>query len=311
MITTGYSPSPSSNTLSAASTATYYPIETPQEHTPIARTDAGVPSPRRIRNKISLDNLSLTPTSKTQPAAEERSKSSGGMRRPSASDAREGLRGFQFPLMTKSGPGPTPITTASMPTSTNTPTSTQPPAAGKLFPPPLNRNHSAAPAYPFADPTTTTTTTTTSPTGTSSPGFGGLAFGPRPPMMRQASVAVMEGRAASQSQSQAQAQALALALAHTQTHQQQQQQQQQQGSTSPPTPKKAVALGAPNSIGLGRPGVSATSASATAAGGGGGQGMMIRSRSGSRAEDGHPVGLRDLLKVGSPFFSLFFFRSLL
>lgn len=315
MITTGYSPSPSSNTLSAASTATYYPIETPQEHTPIARTDAGVPSPRRIRNKISLDNLSLTPTSKTQPAAEERSKSSGGMRRPSASDAREGLRGFQFPLMTKSGPGPTPITTASLSTSTNTPTSTQPPAAGKLFPPPLNRNHSAAPAYPFADPTTTsttttTTTTTTSPTGTSSPGFGGLAFGPRPPMMRQASVAVMEGRAASQSQSQAQAQALALALAHTQTHQQQQQQQQQQGSTSPPTPKKAVALGAPNSIGLGRPGVSATSstaaASATAAGGGGGQGMMIRSRSGSKAEDGHPVGLRDLLKVGSP--SFFFFQ---
>lgn len=308
MITTGYSPSPSSNTLSAASTATYYPIETPQEHTPIARTDAGVPSPRRIRNKISLDNLSLTPTSKTQPAAEERSKSSGGMRRPSASDAREGLRGFQFPLMTKSGPGPTPITTASMSTSTNTPTSTQPPAAGKLFPPPLNRNHSAAPAYPFADPTTTSTTTTTSPTGTSSPGFGGLAFGPRPPMMRQASVAVMEGRAASQSQSQAQAQALALALAHTQTHQQQQQQQQQQGSTSPPTPKKAVALGAPNSIGLGRPGVSAAAAaaaSATAAGGGG-QGMMIRSRSGSKAEDGHPVGLRDLLKVGSPFFSFFF-----
>lgn len=310
MITTGYSPSPSSNTLSAASTATYYPIETPQEHTPIARTDAGVPSPRRIRNKISLDNLSLTPTSKTQPAAEERSKSSGGMRRPSASDAREGLRGFQFPLMTKSGPGPTPITTASMSTSTNTPTSTQPPAAGKLFPPPLNRNHSAAPAYPFADPTTTstTTTTTTSPTGTSSPGFGGLAFGPRPPMMRQASVAVMEGRAASQSQSQAQAQALALALAHTQTLQQQQQQQQQQGSTSPPTPKKAVALGAPNSIGLGRPGVSAAAAaaSATAAGGGGGQGMMMRSRSGSKAEDGHPVGLRDLLKVGSPFFSFFF-----
>lgn len=54
----------------------------------------------------------------------------------------------------------------------------------------------------------------------------------------------------------------------------------------------------------------AASATATAAGGGGGQGMMIRSRSGSKAEDGHPVGLRDLLKVGSPSFP-FFFRSLL
>ncbi|OXG23511.1 protein-serine/threonine kinase [Cryptococcus neoformans Tu401-1] len=292
MITTDYSPS--SNTLSATSTATYYPIETPQEPTPIARTDAGVPSPRRLRNKMSLDNLSLTPTSKSQLTAEERSKSNGGMRRPSASDARDGLRGFQFPLMTKSGPGPPATTTI----STSTPTSTQLPTAGKLFPPPLNRNHSAAPAYPLADPITTNTTT--SPTGTSSPGFGGLAFGPRPPMMRQASVAVMEGRAASQSQSQAQAHALALALAQTQA-QQQQQQQQQQGSTSPPTPKNAVALGVPSSIGLGRPGVSATAAttsgSAGGSAGGGGQAMMIRSRSGSKAEDGHPVGLRDLLKL--------------
>lgn len=295
MITTDYSPS--SNTLSATSTATYYPIETPQEPTPIARTDAGVPSPRRLRNKMSLDNLSLTPTSKTQLAAEERSKSNGGMRRPSASDARDGLRGFQFPLMTKSGPGPPATTTISTSTSTSTPTSTQPPTAGRLFPPPLNRNHSAAPAYPLADPTTTNTTT--SPTGTSSPGFGGLAFGPRPPMMRQASVAVMEGRAASQSQSQAQAHALALTLAQTQA--QQQQQQQQQGSTSPPTPKNAVALGVPSSVGLGRPGVSATAAttsgSAGESAGGGGQAMMIRSRSGSKAEDGHPVGLRDLLKL--------------
>lgn len=309
MITTDYSRS--SNTLSSTSTATYYPIETPQEPTPIARTDAGVPSPRRLRNKMSLDNLSLTPTSKTQLAAEERSKSNGGMRRPSASDARDGLRGFQFPLMTKSGPGPPATTTIS--TSTSTSTSTQPPTAGKLFPPPLNRNHSAAPAYPLADPTTTNTTT--SPTGTSSPGFGGLAFGPRPPMMRQASVAVMEGRAASQSQSQAQAHALALALAQTQAQQQQQQQQQQQGSTSPPTPKNAVALGVPSSIGLGRPGVSAAAATASGSAGGsaggGGQAMMIRSRSGSKAEDGHPVGLRDLLKVGFPWFFFFFPKSLL
>lgn len=46
--------------------------------------------------------------------------------------------------------------------------------------------------------------------------------------------------------------------------------------------------------------MSASTAAAAAGGsgvGGGGQGMMIRSRSGSKAEDGHPVGLRDLLKV--------------
>lgn len=321
MITTDYPPS-SSNTPSAMPTATYHPVQTSQEPTPIARTDhtntttaaaaaAAVPSPRRIQNKMSLDNLSLTPTSKTQPAVEERSKSSGGMRRPSASDARDGLRGFQFPLMTKSGPGPS-TTTASAASSS----STQAPSSDKLFPPSLNRNHSASPTFPFAEPlTTTTTTTTTSPTGTSSPGFGGIALGPRPPMMRQASVAVMEGRAASQSQSQAQAQALALALAQTQAQQlqqqHQQQQHQQQGPASPPTPKKTVALAVPSPIGLGRPGMSASTA--TAAGGGsgvgeGGQGMMIRSRSGSKAEDGHPVGLRDLLKVGS--YLIFLFQNL-
>lgn len=318
MVNTDYPPS-SCSTPSAMPTATYHPAQTSQEPTPIARTDhttvttataAAVPSPRRIQNKTSLDNLSLTPTSKTQPAMEERSKSSGGMRRPSASDARDGLRGFQFPLMTKSGPGPTTTTTATAASSS----STQAPSSGKLFPPSLNRNHSASPAFPFADPQATTTTTTTtaaaSPTGTSSPGFGGIALGPRPPMMRQASVAVMEGRAASQSQSQAQAQALALALAQTQA--QQLLQQQQQGPASPPTPKKTVALAVPSPIGLGRPGMSASTSTAAAGGasgvGGGGQGMMIRSRSGSKAEDGHPVGLRDLLKVGP--FQFFFFSKI-
>ncbi|TYJ57523.1 hypothetical protein B9479_001841 [Cryptococcus floricola] len=241
---------------SNATSATYHPDEL--EPTPIApRGDGPVPSPRPIRNKMSLDNLpsaasfnSQPPTSKSsmQLGLEDRSKSSLGMSRPGGGEPRDGLRGFQFPLMGQSGPPPAGVS--------------------KLQPPHLGRNHSAAPAFPSAlhGDTSQSTLPSASPTA---PSFPGLS--PRPPMMRQASLAVMENRSAAQSHAQA-AQAQALALAH--------------GHEGGAGPHKGLAVpGGMAGIGLGRPGQQGTS-----------QGMA-RTRSGSRADDGHNVGLRDLLKL--------------
>lgn len=142
----------------------------------------------------------------------------------------DGLRGFQFPLMTKAS---------------------APPSIGlEPRPPALQRNHSAAPflSQPMDSP------------GRLQPGLG-VIIPPRPTMMRQASVAVMEGR------SQAQAQALAMA----------------QVQDDPLSPSRQLALPRPS----------------FAAGGGSGVAMM-RTRSGSRADsDAGSVGmgLRDLIKV--------------
>ncbi|WVQ82620.1 hypothetical protein IAT38_004751 [Cryptococcus sp. DSM 104549] len=217
---------PSSGFPSAASSATYHPAEASQEPTPIASRDAPVPSPRQLATQRSVDNISLAPTSNSQPP-DERSKSGPGMRRPSASHG-EGLRGFQFPL-SKPSPGP----------SSTPPSKHQPPA--------LHRNHSAAPNLPSGADSASHPATH-------------LPLGSRPPMMRQASVAVMEGRQASQTQ--------ALALAQAQA---------QEGNDIH-LPSKNLAV--PGSLGQ-RPS--------------GGLGMM-RTRSGGRSDDGH-VGLKDLLKL--------------
>ncbi|WVQ72348.1 hypothetical protein IAR50_001899 [Cryptococcus sp. DSM 104548] len=255
MVKTDHVPSinlPLPSADSNATSATFHPDEL--ESTPIApRGDGPVPSPRPIRNKMSLDNLpsaasfnSQPPTSKSsmQLGPEDRSKSSLGMNRPAGGESRDGLRGFQFPLMGQPGPPPAGVS--------------------KLQPPHLGRNHSAAPAFPSslnAD-ASQGSLPSASPTAPSFPGMS-----PRPPMMRQASVAVMENRSAAQSHAQAaQAQALALAQGH-------------EGSKGLAVPSGMAG------IGLGRPGQQGTSQ------------VMARSRSGSRADDGHNVGLRDLLKL--------------
>ncbi|WWD22796.1 hypothetical protein CI109_107290 [Kwoniella shandongensis] len=228
-ISTAYTSTAGPSSLTSMST---YQSESSEPPTPIAKSDADTSPPRQIKGKMSLDTLSSVPTSKSQPAEDLRSKSGPGVRRPGGSMG-EGLRGFQFPLVSTSGSGPAPNV-----------------SAPKAQPPVLHRMHSAAPMLPSA---------TESPTRSFS-SQGGLP--PRPPMMRQASVAVMEGRAASQSQAHAQAFALA------------------QSQQNPMSPTKNLAI--PGSLGQ-RPM--------------GGMGMM-RSRSGSRVEDGQGVvGLRDLLKL--------------
>ncbi|KAK8844657.1 hypothetical protein IAR55_006504 [Kwoniella newhampshirensis] len=235
---TGRSPTPLSvstdlqilpDTVPTPSTSTYR-IDSPQADTPMGKPDVDLPSPRQMRTKMSLDTLSSVPTSKSQQPEDIRLKSGPGARRPGGSMG-EGLRGFQFPLVSQSTSGPSVIRPAPQP-------------------PTLHRMHSAAPTMPGS---------AVSPTRSFS-SHGALPT--RPPMMRQASVAVMEGRAASQSQAHAQAFALA---------------QSQEG---PMTSTRNLAI--PGSLGP-RPM--------------GGMGMM-RSRSGSRVEEGQGVvGLRDLLKL--------------
>nr|ODN87066.1 STE/STE20/YSK protein kinase [Cryptococcus depauperatus CBS 7841] len=305
VISTDYNHSTSSNALSATSNATYDSAETSQEPTPIARTDAAVPSPRPIRKKTSFDAPpSSTPSSSlqqqqsinksSQMVFEERSKNGLGVRRPSAGDAREGLRGFQFPLMTKATnpPGAGSITGAGPGIGAGN-------GAGlKLQPPLLHRNHSASPALPSSNGIMDISAS--SPINITSPPTGpGSGLGSRPPMMRQASVAVMEGRAANQS-SHAQAQALALAQAHP--------------KATAGSPQKG-GLAVPNgpAVGQNRPRAGST-ATATVGGpstpgastvlGSSNTGVVIangpgafKSRNGNRNEDGHLVGLRDLLKL--------------
>ncbi|WVR03173.1 hypothetical protein IAU60_000164 [Kwoniella sp. DSM 27419] len=210
---------------STSSTSTFRPLHDSQAPTPVA--GPGMQPERGLRSKMSLDTLSSVPTSRTQPP-DERSRNGPGVRRPGGS-VGEGLRGFQFPLVSKS-----------------------PPPSG---PPALNRIHSAAPAIPVSS-------------GSHPLPMAGLP--PRPQMMRQASVAVMEGRAANASQAHAQAMAMA----------------QAQEGHAPMSPTKS--LGVPGS--LGRP-IGPGMMNPV-----GGMGMM-RSRSGSRVDEGQAVGLRDLLKL--------------
>ncbi|WVQ94253.1 hypothetical protein IAU59_001332 [Kwoniella sp. CBS 9459] len=259
-------------TLSLSSASTYHPQDGSQAPTPIARVghDNGLPADRGLRTKMSLDTLSSVPTSKSQPQPnDERAKSGPGMRRPGGGGGGsmgDGLRGFQFPLVSKGGPGPTTTTT-----TTTTTAATQAPG-GKFSAPPLNRMHSAAPTIPIP------TAAGQSATG---PAQIGMGLPPRPPMMRQASVAVMEGRAVSASQAHAQALALA---------------QAQDGPISP-TRGLAVPGGHPNGLGKSS-GMIGVAGSGVLGGGAGGGGFgMMRSRSGSRVDEGQAAGLRDLLKL--------------
>ncbi|KAK4683941.1 hypothetical protein P7C73_g6267, partial [Tremellales sp. Uapishka_1] len=129
-------------------------------------------------------------------------------------------------------------------------------------PPMLSRMHSAAPTVPL--PIDSPPRPFPLPTTQHLPPPQALGMNNRPMMMRQASVAVMEGRSASQIQHQ---------------------QAKQQSPTAPgknPNLHLGVGLG-------GRPG--------TAGAMGVGVGMM-RSRSGSRVDtDGPAMGLRDLMKL--------------
>ncbi|ORY23535.1 kinase-like domain-containing protein [Naematelia encephala] len=194
--------------------------------TPVARQFEvpAMPPPRPLRTKMSLDTLSSAPTSKSQPVVDSRDRPN---RRPGGS-VGEGLRGFQFPLVTKGLPNPTPGS-ASIPRPN--------------LPPPLHRNHSAAPQLPLSlDPL--------------SPEKPRMAMPARPPMMRQASVAVMEGRAQSHSLGLAQVHEDAMSMSPTKSF----------APLAPPRPPFAA------------------------------QGMM-RTRSGSKIEDGGGAGLRELLKL--------------
>jgi protein-serine/threonine kinase len=152
-------------------------------------------------------------------------------RRPSGAEA--GLRGFQFPLMASAGrPPPPPPAAASTPVS-NARAQAGTPSPGDMSP-------LGMPAPPFARST--------------------------PMMMRQASVAVMEGRGTSHTQH-------AALLAQTEAA----------APRGPASPTKA--LGVPGS--LGRPPMMGVG--------------MLRSRSGSSRVDDNSLqngmGLRDLLKL--------------
>ncbi|WVW81377.1 hypothetical protein I302_103369 [Kwoniella bestiolae CBS 10118] len=221
-----------------------------QAPTPTAKPNEGLPS---LKPKMSMDTISAT--SRSQP--EDRPKPP--MKRPGGGGSMgEGLRGFQFPLVSK---GPVPPGGASGSSG----------MGSRVQAPPLNRMHSAAPTIPL-------------PSGDSPNKMPGLP--PRPQMMRQASVAVMEGRA--MLNNQAHQQALALA-----------QQSDNPGGNGPLlSPNKNLNIPGPGvgaaGLGLGRPiGPGMTNGPA-----GGGIGMM-RSRSGSRVDEGHAVGLRDLLKLSA------------
>ncbi|OCF34782.1 STE/STE20/YSK protein kinase [Kwoniella heveanensis BCC8398] len=266
------------------SASTYRPQEGSQAPTPVARvgddnSGSQLQADRGLRTKMSLDTLSSIPTSRSQPQpGDERAKSGPGMRRPGGGGSvGDGLRGFQFPLVSKGGPGPT--TTATTATTAAAAAAAQGQiSGGKFSAPPLNRMHSAAPTIPIPS------SAANAPGSASSNGPASIGMGlpPRPPMMRQASVAVMEGRAVSASQAHAQALAMA---------------QAQDGPISP-TRGLGVA-GSVGSNGLVKPPSMAVLAGGGVIGGGvggGGFGMM-RSRSGSRVDEGQVVGLRDLLKL--------------
>lgn len=209
-----------------------------------------------------MDTLSSVPTSRSQPGPPLEVSRPAGVRRPSASHG-EGLRGFQFPLTKTSAPPPNanilptrpalqrnftaaplqpthaqPVPLATLPTHSPSPTR-----------PTMLRMHSAAPVM-----------AANSPTKSNAPQIS-ITIPPRPPMMRQASVAVMEGRAPAPIQVQAVPSSA-----------------QGQGVMSP-----SKSLGVPPAIGLG--------VMAPVVG-------MSRTRSGSRGDEG--MGLRDMMRVSRP-----------
>jgi protein-serine/threonine kinase len=151
---------------------------------------------QQLRAKASYDSLSSNPTTRSQISQD--SRPAKDTRKPSAAGSvGDGLRGFQFPLSK---------------------------AVMASRPPPLTRNASAMPLSAAADdehsslspsrpgmqrmqsamPDLQPNSATTTPVKPARPQIS-INLPPRPPMMRHASAAVMEGRA----QAQAQAQALA------------------------------------------------------------------------------------------------------
>lgn len=176
IITSNAAPS----TLTSSSSSSSFLPEQSQAPDSVARLEnAPIPSPRQIKGKMSFDALSSAPTSRSEPEVPRKESFTG--RRPGGGSVGEGLKGFQFPLVSKSVPSVAP---------------SNPINPSRPKPPPLHRMHSAAPTIPLPSASDSPTRHIPAP----------LSLGPptRPPMMRQASVAVMEGRA------QSQAQALAL-----------------------------------------------------------------------------------------------------
>lgn len=222
---------------------------------------------QQLRGKASYDSLNSNPSMRSQSSIDLQSRAQDYNRKPSggsgtgaaAAAASDGFRGFQFPLSK---------------------------AAMASRPAPMQRGLSAAPQASFPLPGATAAKDALSPTRPGLPRMQSampdmqsdttppkparpqisINLPPRPPMMRNASAAVMEGRA--QAQAQAHAQALAVA------------------SDNPLSPNRTLGVPGRQQIGLG-----------VAVGAGVG---MSRSRSGSRTDE-HGVGLRDLMRVSDIF----------
>jgi protein-serine/threonine kinase len=189
---------------------------------------------QQLRGKASYDSLSSNPTTRSQISQDPRPAKE--IRKPSGGTVGDGLRGFQFPLskaVMASRPPPLTRNASAMPLSAaaeDENSSLSPSRPG------LQRMQSA---MPDLQPNSATT-----PVKPARPQIS-INLPPRPPMMRHASAAVMEGRA------QAQAQAQALAAVDT-------------GAKNlgvPGKPQIGLGVGVPGQVG------------------------MSRSRSGSRTED--------------------------
>jgi protein-serine/threonine kinase len=227
------------------------PIALPQDDD---EDDIGLEPPQApfgqgLRAKASYESLNSNPTSRSQSSLDLRPSAAKDLRKPSASGSvGDGLRGFQFPLnkaaMASRPAPPLQRGNSAAPESTISPTR-----------PGMQRMQSA---MPDMQPSQT-------PSKPQRPQIS-VNLPPRPPMMRHASAAVMEGRA----QAQAQAQVFA-AVDET---------------GGPLSPTRNLGVPGRPQIGLGV---------VIAPVGGHGVGMS-RSRSGSRTDD-QSVGLRDLMRV--------------
>jgi protein-serine/threonine kinase len=216
----------------------------------------------QLRAKASYESLASNPTTRSQISVDSRPPASKDIRKPSGT-AQDGLRGFQFPL-SKAVMATRPAPLVRNASAAPFPTITDDGPSSSLSPtrPGMQRMQSAMPDLQSPTP---------SKTKPAKPQIS-INLPPRPPMMRHASAAVMEGRA----QAQAQAQALA-----------------------------AVDEGVGRNLGVPAIGVGKGQIGLGVAIAGAGAGVgMSRSRSGSRTDD-HGVGLRDLMRVSSLSSSLY------
>jgi protein-serine/threonine kinase len=220
----------------------------------------------QLRAKASYESLASNPTTRSQISVDSRPPASKDIRKPSGT-AQDGLRGFQFPL-SKAVMATRPAPLVRNASAAPFPTITDDGPSSSLSPtrPGMQRMQSAMPDLQSPTP---------SKTKPAKPQIS-INLPPRPPMMRHASAAVMEGRA----QAQAQAQALA-----------------------------AVDEGVGRNLGVPAIGVGKGQIGLGVAIAGGGAGVgMSRSRSGSRTDD-HGVGLRDLMRASHILFSFCSFLS--